>query len=166
MYINHHFFLFQLFERRTSRRTALVRDGVADAGRLVVTAAAPSPRPAIPRLAMAVADVADVGADTIVDVHALAPRRARRRRRHAAPATLGEETSTAERDETGRVAWRALPTLCAYLASNAGQRLVRERRRVLELGAGLGTPGLLCWRSGAPLARRRRRTGTKRWWTI
>ena len=150
MYINHHFFLFQLFERRTSRRTALVRDGVADAGRLVVTAAAPSPRPAIPRLAMAVADVADVGADTIVDVHAYALPDARvvdvvtlRPRRWP------EETSTAERDETGRVAWRALPTLCAYLASNAGQRLVRERRRVLELGAGLGTPGLLCWRSGA-----------------
>ena len=117
---------------------------------MVVTAAAPSPRPAIPRLAMAVADVADVGDDTIADVHAYALPDARvvdvvtlRPRRWP------EETSTAERDETGRVAWRALPTLCAYLASNAGQRLVRERRRVLELGAGLGTPGLLCWRSGA-----------------
>jgi len=118
---------------------------------LVVTAA-PSFRLAIPRLGMAVADVAGGGEDTIVDVHAYALPDARvvdvvtlRPRRWP------EETSTAERDETGRVAWRALPTLCAYLASSAGQRLVRERRRVLELGAGLGTPGLLCWRSGAAL---------------
>jgi predicted nicotinamide N-methyase len=118
---------------------------------LVVTAA-PSFRLAIPRLGMAVADAAGGGEDTIVDVHAYALPDARvvdvvtlRPRRWP------EETSTAERDETGRVAWRALPTLCAYLASSAGQRLVRERRRVLELGAGLGTPGLLCWRSGAAL---------------
>ena len=65
------------------------------------------------------------------------------------PKVFPEDTSTAECDETGRVAWRALPALCAYLASDEGYSIVVERARVLELGAGLGTPGMLCWLSGA-----------------
>jgi len=143
-----HSFLFHL-----SRASALVHL-LSSVGRSVGSyRRADSFRLTIPRLGMAVADVvASVGDDTIVDAHAYALPDARvvdvvtlR------PRCWPEETSTAERDETGRVAWRALPTLCAYLASSTGQRLVRERRRVLELGAGLGTPGLLCWRSGAAL---------------
>lgn len=66
------------------------------------------------------------------------------------PRTWPEETSTADCDETGRVAWRAQPTLCAYLSSERGRReVVTSRRRVRELGCGLGVPGMLCWRLGA-----------------
>lgn len=66
------------------------------------------------------------------------------------PRAWPEETSTADCDETGRVAWRAQPTLCAYLSSERGRReAVTSRRRVRELGCGLGIPGILCWRLGA-----------------
>lgn len=66
------------------------------------------------------------------------------------PRAWPEETSTADCDETGRVAWRAQPTLCAYLSSERGRReAVTSRRRVRELGCGLGVPGILCWRLGA-----------------
>lgn len=66
------------------------------------------------------------------------------------PRAWPEETSTADCDETGRVAWRAQPTLCTYLSSERGRReVVTSRRRVRELGCGLGVPGILCWRLGA-----------------
>ena len=66
------------------------------------------------------------------------------------PRAWPEETSTADCDETGRVAWRAQPTLCAYLSSKRGRReVIASRRRVRELGCGLGIPGILCWRLGA-----------------
>jgi predicted nicotinamide N-methyase len=87
--------------------------------------------------------------DDIVDVHAFKTPRGVVRVRTRRPKLFPEDTSTAECDETGRVAWRALPALCAYLASDEGYSIVVERSRVLELGAGLGTPGMLCWLSGA-----------------
>ena len=87
--------------------------------------------------------------DDIVDVHAFKTPRGVVRVRTRRPKLFPEDTSTAECDETGRVAWRALPALCAYLASDEGYSIVVERARVLELGAGLGTPGMLCWLSGA-----------------
>lgn len=66
------------------------------------------------------------------------------------PRAWPEETSTADCDETGRVAWRAQPTLCAYLSSERGRKeAVTSRRRVRELGCGLGVPGILCWKLGA-----------------
>ena len=60
-----------------------------------------------------------------------------------------ETTSSAHNDETGRVAWRALPALCAWLCSDDGRTLISSARAIMELGAGLGTPGLLCARLGA-----------------
>ena len=60
-----------------------------------------------------------------------------------------ETTSSAHNDETGRVAWRALPALCAWLCTDDGRTLITSARAVLELGAGLGTPGMLCARLGA-----------------
>jgi len=60
-----------------------------------------------------------------------------------------ESTSSASNDETGRVAWRALPSLCAFLTSSRGREIICARASVLELGAGLGVPGLLCARLGA-----------------
>ena len=65
------------------------------------------------------------------------------------PRNFPEETSTAERDETGRVEWRASPALCAFLASDRGREIIAARPRALELGSGLGAPGLILWRLGA-----------------
>ena len=95
------------------------------------------------------ATASDGADDDIVDVHAFKTPRGVVRVRTRRPKVFPEDTSTAECDETGRVAWRALPALCAYLASDEGYSIVVERARVLELGAGLGTPGMLCWLSGA-----------------
>ena len=95
------------------------------------------------------ATASDVADDDIVDVHAFKTPRGVVHVRTRRPKVFPEDTSTAECDETGRVAWRALPALCAYLASDEGYSIVVERSRVLELGAGLGTPGMLCWLSGA-----------------
>jgi hypothetical protein len=43
------------------------------------------------------------------------------------------------------VAWQAMPVLCHFIISPRGQRLLRGAR-VLELGAGIGVPGLLAGR--------------------
>ena len=56
-----------------------------------------------------------------------------------------EDTSTALCDETGHVAWQAMPVLCHFILSAVGQRLLTSAR-VLELGAGIGVPGLLAGR--------------------
>jgi Ran GTPase-activating protein (RanGAP) involved in mRNA processing and transport/predicted nicotinamide N-methyase len=60
-------------------------------------------------------------------------------------AEFPEETSSRACDETGHVAWQALPILCHFILSERGQRLMRDSR-VLELGAGIGVPGLLAGR--------------------
>lgn len=65
------------------------------------------------------------------------------------PRNFPEETSTADCDETGRVEWRASPALCAFFASERGREIIAERPRALELGSGLGAPGLILWRLGA-----------------
>ena len=50
------------------------------------------------------------------------------------------ESSTAVNDETGHVAWQAMPVLCYFILSERGQQLLRNAR-VMELGAGIGVPG-------------------------
>ena len=61
-----------------------------------------------------------------------------------------EETSTADHDETGHVAWQAMPMLCHFILSSEGQALLKGSR-VLELGAGIGVPGILAGRTCAEL---------------
>lgn len=68
------------------------------------------------------------------------------------PKSFPEESSTFDNDETGRVEWRASPSLCAFLSSSSGDRVRAIGVEVLEVGAGLGGPGLVLWRMG--LARR------------
>lgn len=82
--------------------------------------------------------------------HRLTPRRPQVVVRAERAADFPEETSTAERDETGHVAWQAMPILCHFILSPAGQKLL-ESARVVELGAGIGVPGLLAGRSCAEL---------------
>jgi predicted nicotinamide N-methyase len=48
-------------------------------------------------------------------------------------------------DDTGTVLWPAAPLLCYFLLSDAGRRLV-QGVSVLELGAGVGIPGLIAGR--------------------
>ena len=48
-------------------------------------------------------------------------------------------------DDTGTVLWPAAPLLCYFLLSDAGRRLV-QGMSVLELGAGVGIPGLIAGR--------------------
>lgn len=45
--------------------------------------------------------------------------------------------------ETGQVVWPAAPILAYFLLSDRGMRLI-EGRSVIELGAGVGIPGILC----------------------
>ena len=61
-----------------------------------------------------------------------------------------EESSTADKDETGHVAWQAMPVLCHFILSSEGQALLKGSR-VLELGAGIGVPGILAGRTCAEL---------------
>ena len=65
--------------------------------------------------------------------------------RAARAAEFPEETSTAEHDETGHVAWQAMPILCQFILSPRAQSLIKGAR-VIELGAGIGVPGLLAGR--------------------
>ena len=60
-------------------------------------------------------------------------------------ALFPETSSTAHRDETGHVAWQAMPVLCEFILSSRGRQLLTSAR-VLELGAGIGIPGLLAGR--------------------
>lgn len=60
-------------------------------------------------------------------------------------AEFPEDTSTALHDETGHIAWQAMPVLCHFILSEMGRRLL-QNARVLELGAGIGVPGLLAGR--------------------
>ena len=46
-------------------------------------------------------------------------------------------------DETGHKAWSAMPLLCHFLLSPGGRRILNDGVDVLELGSGLGVPGLL-----------------------
>jgi len=48
--------------------------------------------------------------------------------------------------ETGQVLWPASPLLCYFLLSPLGRALLEAAPTVLELGAGLGIPGLLAAR--------------------
>lgn len=82
--------------------------------------------------------------------HRPTPRRPQVVVRAERAADFPEETSTAERDETGHVAWQAMPILCHFILSPAGQKLLASAR-VVELGAGIGVPGLLAGRSCAEL---------------
>ena len=52
-------------------------------------------------------------------------------------------------DDTGTVLWPAAPLLCYFLLSDAGRRLVHGAS-VLELGAGVGIPGLIAGRCACP----------------
>ena len=54
-------------------------------------------------------------------------------------------------DSTGRAAWRGLGLLVDFLLTSDGERLCSEATHVLELGAGLGVPGLLAGRTAARL---------------
>lgn len=56
-----------------------------------------------------------------------------------------------EADLTGHVPWLACVPLCEFLASEAGCALLAGRPRVLELGAGVGLPGLLAGRAASEL---------------
>ena len=58
-------------------------------------------------------------------------------------ALFPETSSTAHHDETGHVAWQAMPVLCEFLLSSRGRQLLTSAR-VLELGAGNGDS----WPSG------------------
>ena len=60
-------------------------------------------------------------------------------------AVFPEDTSTAKHDETGHVAWQAMPVLCEFILSSRGRQLLTSSR-VLELGAGIGVPALLAGR--------------------
>ena len=60
-------------------------------------------------------------------------------------ALFPESSSTVHHDETGHVAWQAMPVLCEFLLSLRGRQLLTSAR-VLELGAGIGIPGLLAGR--------------------
>ena len=60
-------------------------------------------------------------------------------------AVFPEDTSTAKHDETGHVAWQAMPVLCEFILSSMGRQLLTSSR-VLELGAGIGVPALLAGR--------------------
>lgn len=60
-------------------------------------------------------------------------------------AEFPEDSSTAVNDETGHVAWQAMPVLCHFILSERGQQLI-QNARVMELGAGIGVPGLLAAR--------------------
>jgi hypothetical protein len=55
--------------------------------------------------------------------------------------SAGEQT-----DHTGFVPWLACQPLCEYLAAGAGAALLEPDARVVELGAGVGLPGLLAGR--------------------
>ena len=51
--------------------------------------------------------------------------------------------------DTGTVLWPAAPLLCYFLLSDAGRQLV-QGASVLELGAGVGIPGLVAGRCAWP----------------
>ena len=48
-------------------------------------------------------------------------------------------------DETGHKAWSAMPLLCYFLLSTNGRQLLHSKD-IIELGSGLGVPGLLAAR--------------------
>ena len=54
-------------------------------------------------------------------------------------------------DSTGHAAWRGLGLLVDFLLTPQGKHLCAEAAHVLELGAGLGVPGLLAGREAARL---------------
>lgn len=53
-------------------------------------------------------------------------------------------------DQTGVALWPAASVLCSFLLSPQGQKLI-QGRSVLELGSGIGLPGLLAAKSCAAL---------------
>ena len=56
----------------------------------------------------------------------------------------------ADGDQTGEIPWAAMPILCYYLLSPVGHTLLANSS-VIELGAGVGVPGIIAARSCASL---------------
>lgn len=56
-----------------------------------------------------------------------------------------------EADLTGHMPWLACLPLCEFLVADRGQALLAARPRVLELGAGVGLPGLIAGRAASEL---------------
>mmetsp|Transcript_13806 Transcript_13806/g.43706 ORF Transcript_13806/g.43706 Transcript_13806/m.43706 type:complete len:190 (+) Transcript_13806:119-688(+) len=65
---------------------------------------------------------------------------------HAAGTVADSRLS--ESDPTGHVPWSAMPLLALFLTSDEGTQLVRGKR-VVELGSGVGVPGMLAAAVGA-----------------
>ena len=101
------------------------------------------------------ADCADEPQDFVFAVPS-SPRGAQGEETIVVPAFVGAASDNFS--DTGTVLWPAAPLLCYFLLSDAGRQLV-QGASVLELGAGVGIPGLVAGRCAWPgvLMRRSRR---------